>query len=346
MDLVAQQKKSIEVQRGLFLIRYDSADDFASPPRVVISTDPNGAEGIKLILPPGTDEAILWSPGACMVLQAHQNGRLDVAVSPAQPNGSVGARIRLVPLSNDPGGLAAVNPAEAASTDVFDTSQIRLMGHVAGVGDVVVKTGEWVAGPEAPSRIEGFILQWKNKPRNVGLRYAARIGGPRPVPTRMLDVGTFAGTRGRALPLVGATLEISGAGSNGHQLEVDALFLGSPQMRVVGQRVVISGPTGREPLVGLRVAVGATGAASEVKRGRQAKQRAEGDQAQDAIGRAERQKIRRARRLEAPAPVAAATADTDAKPVETRPRQRPPRDMGGRLRVFRSDPKRAKKGKA
>jgi hypothetical protein len=340
MDLVAQQKKSIEVQKGLFLIRYDSADDFASPPRVMISPDPGDAEGIKLILPPGTDEAILWSPGACIVLHAHQNGRIDVAVSPAQPNGSVGARIRLVPLSNDPGGLAIAGSAEAVSEGVFDPSQIRVMGHVAGVGDVVVKTGEWVAGPEAPSRIEGFILQWKNKPRDVGLRYAARIGGPRPVPTRMVDVGTFAGTRGRALPLVGATLEMSGAGANGHQLEVDALFLGSPQMRVVGPRVVISGPTGREPLIGLRVAIGAIG---EAKRGRQASQRAEGDQAQEAPGRAERQKIRRARRVEA----AASTAgDPEAKPVEARPRQRPPREMTGRLRVFRSDPKRAKKGKA
>jgi hypothetical protein len=339
MDLVAQQKKSIEVQKGLFLIRYDSADDFASPPRVTISPDPGESEGIKLILPPGTDEAILWSPGACMVLHARQNGRIDVAVTPAQPNGSVGARIRLVPLSNDPGGLAAVKSAGTVPEGVFDPTQIRLMGHVAGVGDVVVKTGEWVAGPAAPSRIEGFILQWKNKPRNVGLRYAARIGGPRPVPTRMVDVGTFAGTRGRALPLVGATLEMSGAGANGHQLEVDALFLGSPQMRVVGPRVVISGPTGREPLVGLRVAVTAIG---EAKRGRQARLRAEDDQEQDALGRAERQKIRRARRLE----TAAAVEAPDAKPAGARARQRPPREMAGRLRVFRSDPKRAKKGKA
>jgi hypothetical protein len=338
MDLVAQQKKSIEVQKGLFLIRYDSADDFASPPRVTISPDPGGSEGIKLILPPGTDEAILWSPGACMVLHVHQSGRIDVAVSPAQPNGSVGARIRLVPLSNDPGGLAAVKAAEAVPEGVFDPSQIRLMGHVAGVGDVVVKTGEWIAGPAAPSRIEGFILQWKNKPSNIGLRYAARIGGPRPVPTRMVDVGTFAGTRGRALPLVGATLEMSGA--NGHQLEVDALFLGSPQMRVVGPRVVISGPTGREPLVGLRVAVAAI---DEIKRGRQARPRVESAQEPDALVRAERQKVRRARRLEAAAPAA---EEPDAKPAGARARQRPPREMAGRLRVFRSDPKRAKKGKA
>jgi hypothetical protein len=69
----------------------------------------------------------------------------------------------------------------------------------------------------------------------------------------MLEAGTFAGTRGAALPLVGAILEITGPGVDGVRLVVDALFLGSPRMTVTGQRVVLSGPTGREPMVGIRV---------------------------------------------------------------------------------------------
>jgi hypothetical protein len=71
--------------------------------------------------------------------------------------------------------------------------------------------------------------------------------------TPLVPTGTFAGTRGRALPLVGAILELTGPQAAKHQLEVDALFLGSPQVRMTGQRVVLSGPTGREPLVGVRI---------------------------------------------------------------------------------------------
>jgi hypothetical protein len=54
---------------------------------------------------------------------------------------------------------------------------------------------------------------------------------------------------------VGATLDIAGPSAGGYQLVADAMFLGAPQMRVAGQHVVLSGPTGREPMVGLRLAI-------------------------------------------------------------------------------------------
>jgi hypothetical protein len=249
MDLIAQQTKSLEIQQGLFIIRYDSADDPFQPPRVMVST---GSKSVRFVLPPGVDEPVLWSPGACLVVLAHHGGRVDVAVSPAQPNGSVGARIKLVPLSNDP---AAAREEASASLEQFDASRIQLLGHVAGVGDKVVRFGEWIAGPASPSRIEGIKIEWPDKPRGVDLRYAVRIGGQIPGATRPIDVGGFAGTRGRAAPLVGATLDIAGPSAGGYQLVADAMFLGAPQMRVAGQHVVLSGPTGREPMVGLRLAI-------------------------------------------------------------------------------------------
>jgi hypothetical protein len=137
----------------------------------------------------------------------------------------------------------------------LDASRIQLLGHVAGVGDKLVRFGEWIAGPASPSRIEGIKIEWPNKPRGVDLRYAVRIGGQIPGATRPIDVGGFAGTRGRAAPLVGATLDIAGPSAGGYQLVADAMFLGAPQMRVAGQHVVLSGPTGREPMVGLRLAI-------------------------------------------------------------------------------------------
>jgi len=87
------------------------------------------------------------------------------------------------------------------------------------------------------------------------LRDSVRIGGPKPETKNAVGMGTFLGTRGRALPLVAATFEISGPGAGHFQLAVDALFLGSPRMTVAGQHVVLSGPTGREPMVGLRLRI-------------------------------------------------------------------------------------------
>jgi len=45
------------------------------------------------------------------------------------------------------------------------------------------------------------------------------------------------------------------------RLVAEAIFLGSPVMRMTGKRGVLSGPTGREPLVGLRLGPQQAGAA-------------------------------------------------------------------------------------
>src|SRR5262249_46560065 len=102
MDLIAYQSKFLEFERGLFLIKYESAEDKVNPPRVLISPQPSNTDAIELILPPDAPTAVLWSPGACMVLHATKSGRVEVSVAPALPNGSQAARIQLVPLSADP----------------------------------------------------------------------------------------------------------------------------------------------------------------------------------------------------------------------------------------------------
>lgn len=250
MDQFSKQK-SLEIRRGLFLVRYEAADNPNDPPRFQISVDPAAAGNVELILPPEAIDAILWSPGACFVVRADQPGRLNVAVAPSHPNGSTAGRVQLIGLSNDPAGLQETQdpPGE------LDLSGFRLLGHVAGVGDVLVDCETWIAGPTSPSRIEGIAVQWPGKPHDLSLRYAVTVGGPRPTIGQFVEAGQYAGTKGRALPLVGTTLEISGRGAVGRRLAVEGIFLGSPQMKVAGQRVVLAGPTGREPLVGLRVRV-------------------------------------------------------------------------------------------
>lgn len=57
------------------------------------------------------------------------------------------------------------------------------------------------------------------------------------------------------MPIVGVMLELSGKAAAAVQFVVDALFLGAPTTHMVGRHIIISGPTGREPLVGLRLAL-------------------------------------------------------------------------------------------
>ena len=50
-------------------------------------------------------------------------------------------------------------------------------------------------------------------------------------------------------------VELSGPGARSYQLTAEGLFLGAPPRRMSGSTVTLAGPTGREPLVGLRLAI-------------------------------------------------------------------------------------------
>ena len=132
---------------------------------------------------------------------------------------------------------------------------------------MAVGPNTWIAGPAAPSRIEGLALEWPDKPADLDIRYAVQLANAQPGSSKMVPLGTFAGTRGRALPLIGVVLEMGG--NSELQFAAEAIFLSAPTLRAIGRRVILSGPTGREPLVGLRIAVepiASFGAAEEIAR--------------------------------------------------------------------------------
>ena len=253
------QQKPLDLQKGLFLIRYDSTEDAGQPPKVGVAVDPALAGNVEFLLPPGVGEPVMWSPGASLVLRVLAPTRVIVEVAPRFAGGSVAARIQSVQLSTDPLGLAWSEAVAAV-----DLSTLRLLGHLAGRGDTLIGLGEWLGGPMAPTRIEGISIDWPGRPSGFNVRHAVRVGGPgEPKVTDFVEVGAYSGTRGRALPLVGASFEVFGPAASGYEITADALFLGSPQMRVTGPRVVVSGPTGREPLVGLRLQISAPQAAGQ-----------------------------------------------------------------------------------
>jgi hypothetical protein len=249
----AGQIKAVDLTRGLFVVRYASAEDEFAPPSVTVAFDLTDARGAEVILHPDMKEPVLWQPGSALIVRATQAVKLLLEVGSARDGGSTAANVKVERLTQ--GEPAAPSKPLAAAQASLDLAALRLLGHVAGVGDVVVKVNEWIAGPAAPSRIEGIAVEWPDKPPHLDLRYSVRLGRPQAGPSRMVAVGSYAGTRGQALPLTGVIFELSGVDSSQHQISADAAFLGSPTMRVIGKRVVLSGPTGTEPLVGLRFSI-------------------------------------------------------------------------------------------
>ena len=249
----AKQQQSVLINRGLFLVRYANAEDAAHPPIVKVAPDPASNEDISFVLHPDYHEAELWQPDTCLVVRALAPGRLGVEVVPTQDGGSAAATVRIEPLTQ-----GRVTPSLARTnqnSSAYDLNDLRILGHVTGIGDQLVNANEWIAGPSRPSRIEGISIDWPNRPRDFETRYAVKTAKPQAVSGRAMGLGSFAGTRGKAMPIVGLMLEMSGPSAGSLQFVVEAIFLGSATTRISGRRVVASGPTGREPLVGLRVAL-------------------------------------------------------------------------------------------
>jgi hypothetical protein len=243
-----EQRKVANIDRGLFLIRYAAAEDEARPPKVTVSIDRKHENNILVLHPDHTD-GTLTEPGSCVVVMATQPGDVVVEVTPSRRNGSAAATIKIEPLTQGKAQAASETAAIAGG------GSIRVLGHVAGVGDVFAGADEWLGGPSAPSRIEGIAIEWPDKPSDLILRYAVKTARPHVTSGRMVEIGSYAGTRGHALPIVSVLLELSGPGALNYQICAEAIFLGSPRMRATGHRTVLAGPTKREPLVGFRLSI-------------------------------------------------------------------------------------------
>jgi len=255
----AKQRRIVDLERGLFLVRYAAADSDARPPTIKVSPEPLSDKNVSLVLHPDQRDAVLWQPGACLVVRSATTSKLSIEVTPAQDGGSVVATVNLERLTQGESSAGHLQAKDLAGSS-YDLRDLRLLGHVASIGDVVVSANEWLAGPAAPSRIEGIAIEWPGKPEDVDIYYSVETARPQTVSGRTMDLGSFAGTRGKAMPLVGVIFELSGAGAPNLQFNVGAIFLGSPATQITGRRIELSGPTGREPLVGLRVSLEEVGA--------------------------------------------------------------------------------------
>jgi hypothetical protein len=240
------QTKTVELDRGLFLIQYQAADDSDAPPRVLVAPAPGSEGKVAFILHPDATEPTLWQPETALVVRADTHARLQVRVVASRPQGSRAATVRVEPIR--PGQPYRERETAASPSAV---EGMRVVAHVAGIGDVAVGQNVWIAGPAAPSRIEGFVIQWPGKPNNLDIRYAVRFPGPQNDAPNMVPLGAFAGTRGRALPVTALVLEVTGR--TDVQFVAEALFLNSPILKVKGTRIALTGPTGREPMIGLRI---------------------------------------------------------------------------------------------
>src|SRR4051812_32063179 len=179
-----KQSKVVDVERGLVLVRYATAENEHRPPKVEVAVNPKDHKHLEIISNPSHSDAVLWQPGASLVVRATRPGQLLVDVIPLDENGSSAATVKIEAIGQGEAARAALGSARDADFD-----QLRIIGHVAGIGDVTARADEWIAGPAAPARIEGLSMTWPGKPDNLDLRYAVRLARPHAVSGKMMPLG-------------------------------------------------------------------------------------------------------------------------------------------------------------
>jgi hypothetical protein len=277
------KERNTVVERGLVLVRYTRAVDMDNPPVVEIIASGAIPRGFSIVSAPGARPGILDYPGDCLVIHAPARTDICVRVHAQGPRGSLEATVELEPLGAQQGAAAQAtqrNAAPAPAQPILRApasrpaqpvppanaaeglpAAISVLAHVARRGDVWVEAGEWIAGPNAPARIEGFAIEWPRMPAGLTLQYGVTVGSrtgraiDRDPAEDMREAGTFVGTRGQALPLLALAFQLGGRDAGRYALVVQAMFHGSPAVRRQGRDIRLAGPTGREPLIGFSVAI-------------------------------------------------------------------------------------------
>lgn len=267
-DNSLERVSSVVVARGLHVLRYTSAEASEAP--IALVRPAAGSDGtIEVIGAPGSVPGQLDSPGSCLVVVAHSAGALEVSVRRRRRGGSLEATLHLEPLavsrpaepsavsgqdnSSQSGRAQGLNGEDRGFVDRSSIPKAKFIAHIARRGDVTVGDGEWAAGPEAPAQIEGLEFH-RSELGEADIEVQVLTAGTNAW-TNWAEGGTFVGTRGRALPLVGVRLRGVGGSFEGSELVADALFLGSAISKKRGREVEFVGAFGTDPLVGLRVTV-------------------------------------------------------------------------------------------
>ena len=253
------RRHTLNVGIGLHILRYVSTRTPDCPPVVHLKIPSGNGRNVILMRDADPRPKSLSSPGDFVFINARRPSAIVLTVKPLRRGGSLDAEVRLDRVTSTMAGMVASSLLPSATPSapqaLGQTNEgITVLAHVSHRGDVFAKSDEWICGPELPIAIEGLEISWAGQPAGVELSYLVQSGGrvQRQAEGRASE---FVGTRGCASPIVKFAIGLSGPNAQDYELSCDALFLGAPVMTRRGHSVSASGPSGREPLVGLRISI-------------------------------------------------------------------------------------------
>ncbi len=241
----------LSVPRGLHVLRYVGAKDMKRPPRVVIAGRPGFSEGTEFLFAPDVVDRTLSRVGDCVAILAPTASTLLVT-SIGQPQSiSPDVELKLDPLDREPAGAKTPAAAPAAVERPAPSGHFVAGGHLQRRGECAADEAGWLGAPDGVDAIESFAISWTEPVKGLRLGYGCEM------PSRgrhMARVpGQIVGARGQATPITRVFFELSGSAAAEHELVVSAAFRGCPVQVANGGKLELAGPTGQEPLTGLKI---------------------------------------------------------------------------------------------
>jgi hypothetical protein len=258
------KRQLVDIREGLYVVQYSGAADAINPPSVAVVSVRGQSPAIEIMMPPGTYGDKLDQPGTSLVLSSEGSGQIAVVVTPSRSGGSVAAEVSVMALKdlitraldNLPangkfparGGSGAVPRAPARRKPRI----VNIM-HISGQGDVQIDPTLWMPQVDSDIPIEGMALGIEDPGLAGAVEYRVRVSGPKGRMSSWARNGIFVGSRGRSLPLTGIGLRLTAPDADRFVIHAEARFIGGATVRLSGPEVYLSGPTGYEGLLALKV---------------------------------------------------------------------------------------------
>jgi hypothetical protein len=243
------------LQPGLYILRHPKT---GLPPisisRAAGKPEHNGQ--IQALYTSGTDGGVLRNGADAIVMQV-LNAPVELLVTAYLEK--AGATVPVIKI--DRVGLDSETGAPARAIEV-PPKGISLVGHIERKGDVVAAHGNTLGDPKSELRVEGFQIEWPDKPEGLDIAYGARVEGAGMTPT--VSSGKFCGTRNAARRIVEVTFALTGAKAQQYALKGKAHFSGGFS-KDVEAGIALAGPSGLEHLTGLELEAVPAGSTRAIK---------------------------------------------------------------------------------
>lgn len=240
------------LEPGMYIFRYASPTPSDALVCFTLQATPLGKGVIDFFPAEGVTRNTLAKLGDCLIARV-KNGPTGVLISEYRQTevNDLHVDLRIDRIDTSEAIIAKPKVADAPPAEPVKPIELTIGGHIERLGDTQIH-GDWLGNPQSQARIEGFSVEWRNRPAGIDIAYQCSVRDIGQLPAVLS--GNFVGTRRRAAPIIAVAFALVGPRTEEFQLVGEAVFAdGEPQPILYGEE--LRGPTGAEQLVALRLAV-------------------------------------------------------------------------------------------